>query len=66
MIRASIGNAVSAMHAPMNRVALARSMPGANRPGTVNRKGVISTANRNGAAIPAPDTIAALRALDLK
>ncbi len=66
MIRASIGKAVKAMQAPMNRVALACDMPGANRPGTLIRNGVISTAIRNGAAMPANETLAALLALALK
>ena len=66
MIRASMGKAVSAMQAPMNRVALAWLMPSANRPGTVSSQGVIRMAIRNGAAMPEKDTAMALLALDLK
>jgi hypothetical protein len=66
MIRASIGNAVSAMHAPMNSVALNWLMPSANRPGTPSNDGVIKNAMINGAAIPATETPTALRALVLK
>ena len=53
MIRASIGKAVSAMHAPMNNVAFACEMPAVDNPGTVSRNGVIATAIRKGATIPA-------------
>ena len=66
MIRASIGKAVKAMQAPMNSVALARLMPTANRPGTLSRNGVIRVAIRNGATMPANDTLIALLALALK
>ncbi len=66
MMRASIGNAVSAMHAPMNSVAFVGEMPAANRPGTFSSSGVMRKAMKNGAAMPAIDTPTALRALDWK
>ena len=66
MMRANIGNAVSAMQAPMNKVALDCEIPGVNRPGTVSSHGVSHIAIKNGAAIPANDTLIALVALDLK
>ncbi len=66
MMRASIGKAVSAMQAPRNSVALACEMPAANRPGMSSSIGVIRTARKKGAAMPASDTPIALRALVLK
>ena len=65
-MRANIGNAVSAMQAPMNKVALDCEIPGVNRPGTVSSHGVSHIAIKNGTTMPANDTLIALFALDLK
>ncbi len=66
MMRASIGKAVSAMHAPMNKVALPWLSPSVKSPGTSSRNGVINAANRKGATMPAADTPIALFAFDWK
>ncbi len=66
MIRASIGKAVSAMHAPRNSVALPCPSPSANNPGISSRKGVISAASRKGTRMPTAETPAALFAFDWK
>ena len=60
MMRASMGKAVMEMAAPMNNMAWARVARSLNRPGVLSSHGVISTDSRNGAAVPAKDTAAAL------
>jgi hypothetical protein len=66
MIRASIGNAVIATAAPMNRVASKRVAAAANRPGTRMSHGVAATATANGTTMPAIETAAASRTFALK
>jgi hypothetical protein len=66
IMRASIGKAVRAMHAPMNRVAAPGVIEGENSPGTFSRNGVMIAAMANGAAMPANETLIALLALALK
>ncbi len=66
MMRANIGKAVMAMHAPMNKIACGIGTLAANRPGVCSNHGVSTTASAKGAAMPESETAAALGAFDLK
>ena len=59
MMRANMGKAVIEMAAPMNSMACQVTIPLPNRP-RLKSQGAMATATRNGAAMPASDTAAAL------
>ena len=66
MMRASTGNAVMAMAAPRNSVALNCETFAENSPGTLRRYGVPAMATRNGTTMPEIDTATALGAFARK
>ncbi len=66
MMRASTGNAVMAMAAPRNIVALKRETPDANSSGTLMSQGVARIATMNGTTMPDTETATAPLAFDLK
>lgn len=61
MMRASIGKAVMAMAAPRNSEASISLAFSENRPCTLINHGHSANANANGTAMPANDTLMALR-----
>lgn len=61
MMRASIGKAVIAIAAPRNSDASISLAFSENRPSTLINHGHMANASRNGTAMPASDTLIALR-----